>query len=162
MRIENTFLIHITKELNMLYLFKYSKWITAFGLLFANLLFINYSMAEVAVVVHPDNTSTFNKGNIKKIFLGKTKSFNNGRVAILLSPNQDDPTRKDFNKKVLNKSNNQVNAYWSKMIFTGKGVPPQEMASASEIISAIAANKDAISYIDSTAVTSAVKVVATF
>jgi ABC-type phosphate transport system substrate-binding protein len=119
-------------------------------------------MAEVAVVVHPENTSTFNKSNIKKIFLGKTKSFNNGRVAILLSPSQDDPTRKDFNKKVLNKSNNQVNAYWSKMIFTGTGVPPQEMATASEIISAIAANKDAISYIDSTAVTSAVKVVATF
>jgi len=116
----------------------------------------------VSVIVHPENASSFDKRTLKKIFLGKSKSFDNGRVAILLSPSQEDPIREDFNKKVLNKSSNQVNAYWSKMIFTGKGVPPQEMASASEIISAIAANKDAISYIDSTAVTSAVKVVATF
>ena len=48
------------------------------------------------------------------------------------------------------------------MIFTGKGTPPQEMASASDIVSAIAANKDAISYIDASAVTDAVKVVGTF
>jgi len=146
----------------MLRLFKNSKWITVIGLLISNLLFMHQSIAEVSVIVHPENASSFDKRTLKKIFLGKSKSFDNGRVAILLSPSQEDPVREDFNKKVLNKSSNQVNAYWSKMIFTGKGVPPQEMASASEIISAIAANKDAISYIDSTAVTSAVKVVATF
>jgi len=146
----------------MLCLFKNKKWIVVLSLLLANLLVLNSSNAEVSVVVHPENTSTFDKSIIKKIFLGKSKSFNNGRVAILLSPEEGDPARKVFNKKVLKKSTNQVNAYWSKMIFTGKGVPPQEMASASDIISAIAANKDAISYIDSTAVTSAVKVVATF
>jgi len=146
----------------MLCLFKNKKWIVVVSLLFSNLLFLNSSNAEVSVVVHPENSSTFDKSIIKKIFLGKSKSFNNGRVAILLSPAEGDPARQVFNKKVLKKSSNQVNAYWSKMIFTGKGVPPQEMASASDIISAIAANKDAISYIDSTAVTSAVKVVATF
>ncbi len=48
------------------------------------------------------------------------------------------------------------------MIFTGKGTPPQEMDSASDIISAIAGNKDAISFIESGSVTDAVKVVATF
>ena len=146
----------------MLCLFKNKKWIAVVGLFITNLLFIISSFAEVSVVVHPENTSTFDSKIIKKMFLGKTKSFNNGRIAILLSPIEGDPARKVFNKKVLNKSTNQVNAYWSKMIFTGKGVPPQEMASASDIISAVSANKDAISYVDSAAVTSAVKVVATF
>ncbi|MFT5758162.1 MAG: ABC-type phosphate transport system substrate-binding protein [Alteromonadaceae bacterium] len=146
----------------MLYSFKNSKWLAVFGLLIATFLFINTAIAEVSVVVHPDNTSSFDNNDIKKLFLGKNKSFSNGRIAILIGPNQSDPTRAVFNDKVLNKSSNQVNAYWSKMMFTGKGVPPQEMSSASEIISAIADNKDAISYIDSSAVTSAVKVVATF
>jgi len=142
--------------------FKCQKWITLLFLFIANLLFINYSTAAVVVVVHPENNSTFDKKSIKKMFLGKSKSFSNGRSAILISPDKSDPSRNAFNKSVLGKSSNQVNAYWSKMIFTGKGVPPQEMATASDIISAISANKDAISYLDAAAVTDAVKVVGTF
>jgi ABC-type phosphate transport system substrate-binding protein len=126
------------------------------------LLLHHSAAAEVAVIVNPANTSEFNKKTIKKIFLGKTKSFKNGRIAILLSPGPDTPARSEFNKLVLSKSSNQINAYWSKMIFTGKGVPPQEMKSASEIISAVAANQDTIAYIDAASVTDAVKVVAKF
>jgi ABC-type phosphate transport system substrate-binding protein len=144
----------------MLCLFKPMKWIVVLSI--SCLIFINQSFAEVAVIVHLENNSEFDQTFIKKVFLGKTKSFSNGRTAILLNASQDDPIREQFNSVVLGKSTNQVNAYWSKMMFTGKGVPPQEMASTAEIISAIAENKDAISYIDASAVTSAVKVVGKF
>ncbi|WP_205623836.1 hypothetical protein [Pseudoalteromonas rubra] len=46
--------------------------------------------AEVVVIVHPSNDSSFDKDEIKKIFLGKTKSFSNGRNAILISASADD------------------------------------------------------------------------
>jgi len=127
-----------------------------------NLLIANYATAEVVIVVHPSNTSTFDKSTIKKIFLGKKKSFSNGRPTILLSSPPSSTATEEFNKKVIGKSSNQVNAYWSKMIFTGKGTPPQEMPSTNDIISVIAANPDAIGYIDASAVTDAVKIVATF
>jgi len=130
--------------------------------LFASILPYKAANAEVVVVVNPSNTSTFDKSKIKKIFLGKTKSFENGRAAILLSPTPDSAAREQFNKLVLGKSSNQINAYWSKMIFTGKGIPPQEMKSDSELIEAIAANQDTIGYIDAASVTDAVKVVAKF
>ena len=146
----------------MLHLFNYRKGITISSLLVLNLIFVGQSIADVSVIVHLDNNSTFNKKIIKKIFLGKSKSFDNGNIAILLSPKMGSPASDDFNKKVLKKSLPQLNAYWSKMIFTGKGTPPQEMESASDIISAIAGNKDAISFIDTANVTDAVKVVATF
>ncbi len=133
-----------------------------FVLAISNLLFMSHSVAEGVVVVHPDNNSTFNKGVIKKIFLGKTKLFENGRNAILINPKQGVNVREEFNNVVLNKSQTQVNAYWARMQFTGKGNPPQEMSSDQEIIAAISENKDVISYIDSSAVTNAVKVVATF
>jgi len=146
----------------MLCLFKNKKW--AIGLVFCvvSLLTINQAAAEVSIVVHPSNSSSFDKSTIKRIFLGKSKSFSNGRTAILLSVSPKDPATEEFNKKVIGKSSNQVNAYWSKMIFTGKGTPPQEMISTSEIISAISANPDAIGYMDASAVTDAVKVIATF
>ncbi len=148
----------------MIECFKLSKPITmSLSIVLSSFALIHTSVqAEVAVVVNAANTSSFNKANIKKIFLGKTKNFSNGRAAILLSPDANSPIRKEFNKLVLGKSSNQVNAYWSKMIFTGKGVPPQEMKSASEIISAVTANQDTIAYIDAASVTDAVKVVAKF
>ena len=120
------------------------------------------AMAEVAIVVHPSNESKFDKSIIKKIFLGKSKSFSNGRTAILISAGSKEPITDEFNKNVIGKSSNQVNAYWSKMIFTGKGTPPQEMGSIDEIISAVAKNPDAIGYIDASKVSDSVKVVATF
>jgi len=146
----------------MLCLFKNVKWVVVLGLFVSSLLTINRAYADVAIVVHPSNNSNFDKSTIKRIFLGKAKSFSNGRAAILLSASPKDPITEEFNKKVIGKSSNQVNAYWSKMIFTGKGTPPQEMASTSEIITAISANPDAIGYVDASAAIGDVKVVATF
>jgi len=146
----------------MLHTFNYKKGVAISSLLVSNLIFIGQSIAEVSVIVHPDNNSTFNKKIIKKIFLGKSKSFDNGKIVILLSPKTGSPASLAFNKSVLRKTAPQINAYWSKMIFTGRGTPPQEMSSAGDIISAIAGNKDAISFIDTGSVTDAVKVVATF
>lgn len=146
----------------MICLFKNIKWKLVLGFLVLCPLTVNHAVADVAIVVHPSNDSTFDKSSIKKIFLGKSKSFSNGRAAILLSSKADDPITDEFNKKVIGKSSNQVNAYWSKMIFTGKGTPPQEMASTSEIITAISSNPDAIGYMDASAATGDVKVVATF
>lgn len=146
----------------MLCLNKYFKWGAVLGFIVVSLLTMKQAAAEVAIVVHPSNASTFDKSSIKRIFLGKSKSFSNGRPAILLSASPKDPVTEEFNKKVIGKSSNQVNAYWSKMIFTGKGTPPQEMASSSDIISAISANPDAIGYVNSSAITSDVKIIATF
>ena len=123
---------------------------------------MSHAIADVAVVVHPTNDSTFDEGTIKKIFLGKTKSYTNGRSAILISPSNTDIAVEEFNSKVLGKSNSQVKAYWSKILFTGKGTPPQEMDSNGAVISSVASNPDAIGYVDVSAVTSDVKVVATF
>lgn len=94
--------------------------------------------------------------------MGKTKSFSNGRPIILISVSSSEPITDEFNSKVLGKSSSQVKAYWSKILFTGKGTPPQEMDSNNDIIAAISSNPDAIAFIDTSAVTSAVKVIETF
>ncbi|WP_254304061.1 phosphate ABC transporter substrate-binding protein [Shewanella sp. VB17] len=146
----------------MLNLFKYIKMLVILSLSLASLLTVNLAVAEVAVIVHPSNASDFDASTIKKIFLGKQKSFSNGKTAIVLSVNNSDPVMTEFNQKVMDKSNSQIKAYWSKIIFTGKGTPPQEMASAGEVISSISSNPDSIGYIDASLATDAVKVVAKF
>ena len=115
----------------------------------------------VAVIIHSGNSSVLDKSIIREMFLGKKKSFSNGRTAMTLSPETSDPVMTEFNEKVIERTNSQVKAYWSKVIFTGKGTPPQELGSASEMISAVSSNPDAIGYVDAAAVTDAVKVVLT-
>ncbi|WP_254304074.1 phosphate ABC transporter substrate-binding protein [Shewanella sp. VB17] len=146
----------------MSYFFKKTNLLMLLILSMISLLTVNLAIAEVAVIVHPSNTSDFDQSIIKKMFLGKQKSFSNGRTAIMLSVSNTDPVMTEFNQKVMDKSNSQIKAYWSKIIFTGKGTPPQEMPSASEVISSVSTNPDSIGYIDAAAATDAVRVVATF
>lgn len=118
--------------------------------------------AEIAVIVNKSNDSKLDKNTIERIFMGKMKKFPNGQVALPMNASKGMNSRSDFNKAVIGRSNSQVNAYWSKLVFTGKGSMPKELSSDTEIISTISANQGAIGYIDSAAVTDDVRVIAKF
>jgi ABC-type phosphate transport system substrate-binding protein len=117
---------------------------------------------DIAVVVHPSNTTALDKSALERIYMGKTNNFNNGRAALPINATKGTATRAEFNKLVIERSDAQINAYWSKLLFTGKGTPPKELATDQEIIATVSANEDAVGYVDSSAVTDSVKVVATF
>ena len=119
-------------------------------------------LADVAVIVHPSNAAELNSGNISKIFLGKSKKFPSGKQAIPVSQDSKNAIRVEFDRKVLNKSSSQVKAHWSKLLFTGKGQPPKEVASDSEVIELVAKNPNFIGFVTASEVNDSVKVVATF
>ncbi len=131
--------------------------------LFTSIFFTSFIInAEIAVIVHPSNNANLDKNSIERIFMGKKKSFDNGNATLPLNASKSMATRDEFNQHVIGRSSSQVNAYWSKLVFTGKGTMPKELSSDAEIVALIASNKDAISYITSSAVTDAVKVIAKY
>lgn len=115
--------------------------------------------ADVAVIVNPSNNSELSKSDISKIFLGKSKTFSNGESVVAVNLKSNSATRDSFQKEVLGKSKSQVKAYWSKLIFTGKGKPLKEFNNDKEVIAFIASNPNAIGYVDSSQVDGSVKVV---
>jgi len=117
--------------------------------------------AEVSVIVNPSNESAVDADTIKNIYLGKEQSFSNGTK---VNPvNQDGtPVVDEFNDKVVGKSSSQLDAYWSKLVFSGEGTPPEKLTDDKSIIEFVAANPGAIGYISSDKVTDAVKVIATY
>ena len=119
------------------------------------------AFAEVAVIVNPANSNQLDANAIKKIYLGKSKSFDDG---MKVNPvNQDGNSVADeFNDKVVGKSGSQLNAYWSKLVFTGKGTPPEKLSNDQAVIDFVSSNKDGIGYIDSAKVTDSVKVIGKF
>jgi ABC-type phosphate transport system substrate-binding protein len=118
--------------------------------------------AEVAVIVHPSNAAALDQAEIARLFTGRGTTFNNGSKATPFNLAESAPARTEFDTKVLNKSSSQMKAFWSKLVFTGKGSPPKELPSDAEMKAAVAADTTAIGYIDAAAVDASVKVVAKF
>ena len=55
----------------------------------------------------------------------------------------------------------QVKAPWSRIVFSGRGVPPKEVSDATAVKKAIVADSKSVGYIDKVATDSSVKVVLT-
>jgi hypothetical protein len=116
------------------------------------------SYAEVAVIVNPSNQQTISEADIKNLFSGKQKSFPDGSAAIILSLPSGDSQLTVFHTKALGKTDAQMKAYWSKVMFTGKGTPPKEV-STDEMLKLVAANPSTIGIVDATQATDAVRVI---
>lgn len=114
--------------------------------------------AEVAVIVHPSNTNVLDAATVAKIYLGREKSFADGQSVVPMSLLESTPSSASFNNVVLKKSASQLKAYWSKLVFTGKGTAPKELASEDEMVKLVATNPNLIGFVDVTKVDASVKV----
>lgn len=125
-------------------------------------IFCDVVHAEIAVIVNLANTDAIKKENIASLYLAKTRTFPGGKTAIPLDRPEGSPIRVEFVSKVIEKDESQMKSYWSRLIFTGKGVPPKVLESDAEVKEMVARNPDTIGFIDAGAVDGTVKVVATF
>lgn len=126
------------------------------------LLSSSLAWSGTVVIVNVSNTSDISASDIERIFLGKKKTFPNGNTAIPVDQSEGSAVRTQFESQVLGKSAQQLKAYWSQRLFTGKGTPPTEMSSDAEVKKQIAENPALIGYIDSAAVDKMVRVVHQF
>lgn len=118
--------------------------------------------AEVAVIVHPDNGADISAKDIERIFLGKSKSFSGGGEALPINQTDSSPVRESFDTGLLDKTPAQMKAYWSKLVFTGKGTPPKEVSGDDEVKALISSNPNTIGYVDAGSVDGSVKVIHKF
>lgn len=117
------------------------------------------SFAEVAVVVNPSNSAAVDADIIKKLYLGKMKSFSDGTKVKLVFQQGD--IGEEFTAKVLDRSSSQFKAYWAKRAFSGKGKPPKSLASSSEVMEKVSSTPGAIGIIDASEANNSVKIVLT-
>lgn len=116
--------------------------------------------AEVAVIVHPSaGFDSLSEDDISRLFLGKSKSFPAGAQAVPVNQNEGSAARDKFNEAVCKKNASQYKAYWSQLVFTGKGTPPKDAGDDAAVKALVAANPTMIGYIDSSTVDASVKVV---
>jgi ABC-type phosphate transport system substrate-binding protein len=116
--------------------------------------------ADVVTVVSAKSAvGTLSKAQVADIFLGRTNRFPDGAPAMPVDLMEDSPVRDEFYDKIAGKSAAQIKAYWSRIIFTGRGQPPPNVASNVEMKKRISSNLSAIGYIDRSMVDDSVKIV---
>jgi ABC-type phosphate transport system substrate-binding protein len=116
--------------------------------------------AQVAVIVNPKNpTAAMTADDVSALYLGKSKALPGGGTAVLADLAEGSPASELFYDKATGKTGAQVKSIWSRLTFSGKGTPPKVLASSAEVKQFVAANPDAIGYIEKSAVDGTVKVV---
>jgi ABC-type phosphate transport system substrate-binding protein len=116
--------------------------------------------AEVVPVVSSKSAvGGLSQNQVVDIFLGKTSRFPNGDPAIPIDQAEGSNIRDAFYAQFASRSSAQIKAYWSKIIFTGKGQPPREVSPSERVKQVLADNPHAIGYIDRSELDANVKVV---
>ncbi|MFC4932200.1 type 2 periplasmic-binding domain-containing protein [Massilia sp. GCM10023247] len=85
---------------------------------------------------------------VAAIFLGQTARFPDGSIATAVDQPIGSGQRDGFYQRVAGKTPALLKAHWSKMIFTGRGQPPRELAGNAAVRQAVASDPGAIGYID--------------
>jgi hypothetical protein len=111
--------------------------------------------AEIGIIVSAHSSLAPQVAQVCQAFLGKVKS------PTPITFNEKSPLRDEFFAKACKKDPAQVQAMWGKLIFTGTGTPPAEVDSSAAMKKAVAADPNAVGYIDKKDADASVKVIAT-
>jgi len=118
------------------------------------------SAAEFVVVVSARNpVTTLRAEQVAAIFLAQTGRFPNGEEAVALDLPVGSALRDDFYNKIAARTPALMKAYWTRMVFTGRGQPPRELPNSAAVRKIVADNPAMIAYIDRAALDASVKAI---
>jgi len=112
------------------------------------------------VIVNQENPVTaLSRAEASQLFFKKTTRWEHGIQALPVDLNASSSVRATFSRAVLGRSTEAVKAYWNKLIFSGRSVPPPEMSSDALVVSYVQSRAGAIGYVSATANVGKVKVI---
>ncbi|NGN96741.1 hypothetical protein G5S52_03445 [Grimontia sp. S25] len=115
------------------------------------------------MVVNAENPlSALSSRQLVDLYMGRYNSYPNGESADTTDLPERSQERELFYRMLVGKSAAQVNAYWARLLFTGKSEPPQTVGSSDDVIALVRDNKNAIAYINEADLVDGLKVVYRF
>jgi ABC-type phosphate transport system substrate-binding protein len=103
---------------------------------------------EFKVVVNTaNNTASISKTQLSRCFMKQTNTWINGQAVMPVDQSPASPVRAAFSAAIHDRDVNAVKSFWQRQIFSGRGVPPPEKASDSEVLAFVRANPGGIGYV---------------
>jgi len=104
--------------------------------------------ADLYVVVNAANpVKALSQKEVVDIFMGRTRAFVGGEFAQALDLPRDSATRAAFYVALTGMSAAQVNSYWSRLMFSGRTMPPQQLSGEPAMQEQVRRTPGAIGYL---------------
>lgn len=114
----------------------------------------------VFVIVNAKNpTVKADRALITDLFLKKRTRWSADLAAQPVDLGQKSETRGRFSRAVLGRDVASVRRYWAKLVFSGRGVPPPELATDADVIKYVAEHPGGVGYVASVSGVVGVKVI---
>ena len=108
--------------------------------------------ASYVVIVHPDNPAkSVSKKKVSRLLLKELAKWDGGLSAAPVDLDSKSETRREFSRDVHGRSVSSIKNYWQRQIFSGRAVPPPEVANDNAVISHVKSNPGAIGYVSAAA-----------
>jgi ABC-type phosphate transport system substrate-binding protein len=115
--------------------------------------------SAVKVIVNSDVADESLKSDfIMNVFLGKITKWPEGKKIIPVVLGKGD-TAREFLRNYVKKTPQQFSTFWKKQVFTGKGTPPKEFDTDSELIEFVQKTSGAVGFVAASTEPENVKVV---
>lgn len=106
---------------------------------------------SLAVVVNARcGVAVMSRNEVINIFFGRYRQFFNGREAQPVDLVDGHPVRGQFYRRLVGKDLADINAYWSRQVFSGRMQALNKVASPDEVMKSVAANPCGIGFIELT------------
>ncbi len=104
------------------------------------------------VIVHPDNPAkSVSKKKVSRLLLKELAKWDGGMSAVPIDLDSKSEIRREFSRDVHGRSVASIKNYWQRQIFSGRAVPPPEVANDNAVISHVKSNPGAIGYVSASA-----------
>jgi len=112
----------------------------------------------LAVIVHPSRASTVTMEDLARIYLRKRRFWDDGAAIVPLNQAPGTAARDLFSRRVLAADTPRLQEYWNEQYFHGV-FPPIVLSSGAAVKRYVAADRDAIGYLEWGEVDDSVRVV---
>ena len=105
------------------------------------------ALAQIVVVAGTHSSvPELTHEQVEQFYLGRAHSLPDG-LALVIADLPAGPVRDEFYRKLTGKNPNQIRAHWSRMVFTGRALPPLEAADVAQLRQWLAARPNLIGYL---------------
>ncbi len=141
-------------------------WMKKRGIILVVLLIMGLYLLPVAaqesafvVIVHPDNpVQSASKKKVSRLLLKELAKWDGGLSARPVDLDSTSQIRESFSRDVHGRSVTSIKNYWQRQIFSGRAVPPPEVATDTDVIVHVRSTPGGIGYVSASARLSGVKV----
>ncbi len=113
---------------------------------------------ELVLVGNPDNDlENLSRQQVINIYMGRYRRLPNGTSAL---PLDHTGYRKDFYRRLVDRTLPEIDSYWARLVFSGRGSPPRQVNDTEELLAMVSQNRGAIGYMPSAEVDDRVVVLA--